>query len=72
MVEFKNWKLICEEKDRRIEELENKFDEIVERLEKDYSQDVGFLKMISVDKAIEIVKGVKNELYSTKRIAEIV
>ncbi len=31
-------------------------DRIVERLETDYSQDVGFLKMISVDKAIKIVK----------------
>ncbi len=29
---------------------------IVERLEEDYSQDIGSLKMISVDKAIEIVK----------------
>ena len=31
-------------------------DRIMKRLETDYSQDVGFLKMISVDKAIEIVK----------------
>lgn len=32
-------------------------DEIVEQLEENYSCDVGNLKMISVDKAIEIVKG---------------
>ena len=32
-------------------------DEIVEKLEENYSCDVGNLKMISVDKAIEIVKG---------------
>ena len=33
MSELKNWKKICEEKDRRIKELEGKFDLIVERLE---------------------------------------
>ena len=30
---------------------------VVEQLEENYSYDVGNLKMISVDKAIEIVKG---------------
>ena len=37
------------------------FKKIIERLEEDYSQDVGALKMISVDKAIEIVKEVAEE-----------
>lgn len=32
-------------------------DKVVEQLEENYSCDVGNLKMISVDKAIEIVKG---------------
>ena len=32
-VELKNWKELCKEKDKRIKELEGKFDEIVERLE---------------------------------------
>lgn len=32
-------------------------DKVVERLEEHYSYDVGGLKMISLDKAIEIVKG---------------
>ena len=34
MAEFKNWKKICDKKDRRIKELEDKFNEIVERLER--------------------------------------
>ena len=32
-------------------------DKVVEQLEENYSCDVGNLKMISVDKAIEIVRG---------------
>ena len=32
-------------------------DKVVEQLEENYSCDVGNLKMISVDKAIEILKG---------------
>ena len=32
-------------------------DKVVEQLEENYSCDVGNLKMISLDKAIEIVKG---------------
>lgn len=32
-------------------------DRVIEQLEENYSCDVGNLKMISVDKAIEIVKG---------------
>lgn len=31
-------------------------EKVIERLEEEYSQDVGYLKMISVDKAIEIIK----------------
>ncbi len=42
-----------------IDELSTAYDidEVVEQLEENYSYDVGNLKMISVDKAIEIVKG---------------
>ena len=36
-------------------------DKVVEQLEENYSCDVGNLKMISVDKAIEIVKGGEQE-----------
>lgn len=37
------------------------FEKIKERFETDYSQDVGNLKMISIDKAIEIVNQVEEE-----------
>ena len=36
-------------------------DKVVEQLEENYSCDVGNLKMISVDKAIEILKGGEQE-----------
>ena len=36
-------------------------DKVIEQLEENYSCDVGNLKMISLDKSIEIVKGGQNE-----------
>ena len=77
MVELKNWKRICEEKDRRIEELENKFDEIVGKLKEKENKckdcfnecndneqilcSVIHGKIVGLQEAVEVVKGVKNE-----------
>ena len=75
-VELKNWKELCKEKDKRIKELEGKFDEIVERLEEnkliveidddhivpESDVDEFFeLEVVALSDAIEIVKGVINE-----------
>lgn len=56
-VNFKNWQEICKKKDERIKELEEKFDLIVERLEKlkENAWDEEYQTMCD---AIEIVKQV--------------
>lgn len=58
MADFINWGERCKEKDRRIKELEGKFDLIVERLEESerYSCSPQFSK--AIDRAIEIVNEV--------------
>ena len=63
-VELKNWKELCKEKDKRIKELEGKFDLIVERLEY-YSvwkelliYDLTHREREIIKKVIEIVKQV--------------
>lgn len=67
MVEFKNWKKICDEKDKLIKELENKFNEIVEKLEEERKKIPHVQHWRDNDKcykkAIEIVKeaGVMND-----------
>ena len=60
--DFINWAKRCEEKDQRIRELENKFSEIVERLEEEkentpsWALDTSY--KVGVLSAIEIVKEV--------------
>ena len=68
---FKNWKKICEEKDKRIADLEGKFDEIVNLLEEeqtnclnafDATRDYYYYgKCDGLEEAVGIVKGVKND-----------
>ena len=69
-MKFKNWKNICEEKDKRIKELEGKFDLILEKLKelRTLAWEDGcpisgsecnnpWCEICFVDRAIEIVKG---------------
>ena len=66
-VDLKNWKELCEEKDKRIKELEGKFGEIVEALEEErddcircdgLNEEYYFGKMQGFEHAIEICKEV--------------
>lgn len=76
MFDFKNWKKICDVKDKRIKELEGKFDVIIEKLEEVRLRSTEnvcprncsgsecyntYCETCYMNKAIEIVKGVKNE-----------
>ena len=61
--DYEGLKVPCEVVLQNIDDMPTAYDidKVVEQLEENYSCDVGNLKMISLDKAIEIVRGGEQE-----------